>query len=68
MQVMTFPDRVAVKAQQVNVVRLVLSLLILPFWLLGVFVGVLFLVVSWAYAGAQVGFSDARSIRRERVE
>jgi hypothetical protein len=54
----TFPDRVAARAVEINVVKLLLSVLTLPFYVLGVVVAVLFLVVRFAYAGVQVGFGD----------
>lgn len=66
MDVMTFPDRVQARAQQVNVVRLLVSVLMIPFWIVGALVGILFLVVSWAYAACAVGFNDAKAVRRER--
>lgn len=64
----TFPDRVAEKAGQVNVVRLVLSVLALVPWALGVVVGVVFLAVAWMWAAAAIGFSDARAFRARAVK
>lgn len=64
----TFPDRVATKAGQVNVLRLLLSVLALIPWLLGVLVGVLFLAVAWMWAAAVIGFGDARTFRARSVK
>ena len=60
----SYVDRVADRAADVQVVRLLLSLLALPFWLLGLLVGVVWLAVRWCYAAAIVGFSDVK--RRSR--
>jgi hypothetical protein len=54
----TFPERVAERAQSVNVVKLVLSVLAFPFYVLGFVAGVLWLVVRWVYAAVAVGFAD----------
>lgn len=59
MAIATFPERVATRAQSVNVVKLLLSVLALPFYVLGIVAGVLWLVIQFAYAGVVVGFSDA---------
>ena len=58
MAIATFPERVATRAQSVNVIKLLLSVLALPFYLLGVLAAAVWLVVSFAYAGVQVGFAD----------
>jgi hypothetical protein len=68
MDVMTFPDRVAAKAVTVRPAKVLLSLLFLPFWVLGLAVGVLFVAVAWIWAACVVGFNDGRAVRRERVE
>ena len=60
----SYVDRVADRAADVQVVRLLLSLLALPFWLLGLLVGVLWLAIRWCYAAAIVGFGDVK--RRSR--
>lgn len=59
MAIASFPERVATRAQSVNVVKLLLSVLTLPFYVLGLVVGVVWLVLSFAYAGVLVGFGDA---------
>lgn len=51
-------DRVAARAAEVQFVRLVLSLLALPFFVLGLMVGVLWLAVRWCYAAVMVGFEQ----------
>ena len=53
-------DRVAAAAQNVKLLRLVLSVLAFPFYLLGLLAGFVVVVVMWIVAAAQVGFSDAR--------
>lgn len=59
----TFPDRVAERAQTVNVVKLLLSVLAFPFYVLGAVAGLVFVVVSWSYSAMVVGFGDVRSRR-----
>lgn len=56
----SFPERVASHAQQVNVVRLLLSILMVPFYVVGFSAGVVWLLVSWVYSGVVVGFRDVR--------
>ena len=51
-------DRVAARAAEVQFVRLLLSLLALPFFVVGVIVGVLWLAVRWCYAAVMVGFEQ----------
>lgn len=53
-------DRVAAAAQNVKPLRLVLSVLAFPFYLLGLLAGFVVVVVMWIVAAAQVGFSDVR--------
>jgi hypothetical protein len=55
---MSFPERVATKAADVQVGRLLLSLLALPFYVLGFAVGVLFAAIAWVYTAAVIGFRD----------
>jgi hypothetical protein len=59
----TFPERVAARAPSVNVIRLLLSVLAFPFYVLGVVVGLLFVSVQWAYSAVVVGFEDVRRRR-----
>lgn len=57
---MTMTERIAAKAADVRMLRVVLSLLALPFYVLGAAVGVLLVVGAWCYAAVLVGVSDAR--------
>ena len=59
----TFPERVAARAPSVNVIRLLLSVLAFPFYVLGVVVGLLLVSVQWAYSAVVVGVEDVRSRR-----
>lgn len=53
-----FADRVAARAVDVRIVKLLLSLIALPFWLLGMVAAVVWLAVRWCYAAVIVGFTD----------
>lgn len=53
-------DRVAAAAQTVKPLRLLLSVLAFPFYLLGLLAGLVVVVAMWFVAAAQVGFSDVR--------
>ena len=55
----SFPERVAVKAADVKVVALLLSLLAVPFYVLGLFAGLVWVAVRWVVAAVVVGFADA---------
>lgn len=59
-----FPDRVATKAADVRVGRLLLSLLALPFYVLGFVIGVVWVAIRWIFAAVVVGFADVGTIRR----
>ncbi len=59
----TFPERVATRAQSVNVLKLILSVLMVPLYVVGFVVGALWLAVSWSYAALVVGFGDAKRLR-----
>ena len=56
----TFPDRVVARAHEVNAAKILLSILALPFYVVGFVAGVVWLVVTFAYAGVQVGFGDVK--------
>lgn len=58
---MTFPTRVAARASELKFSRIILTVLALPFYALGFVVGLLIVAVSWVFAAAAVGASDARS-------
>lgn len=59
----SFPERVAVKAADVRLLRLVLSLLALPFYVLGAVAGFVWLAARWIYAAVVVGFADVTDRR-----
>lgn len=56
-------DRVGDRAADIKVVALLLSLIALPFYVLGVVVAVLWLAVKWCYAAVLVGFADVKGKR-----
>lgn len=60
----SFPERVAARAQQVSVARLLLSLLALPFYVLGLVAGVLLVAGAWVVSAAALGVEDVRSRAR----
>lgn len=62
MAVTTF-DQIAEKAASVQPLRLLLSIIAAPFYVVGVLIGVVWLLASWAYAAVLVGVSDARARR-----
>ena len=53
-------ERVQLQAAQVRVIRVLLSVVAAPFYVLGLTVAVLWVAVSWCIAAAQVGFADVR--------
>ena len=53
-------DRVADAAQNVKPLRLLLSVLAFPFYLLGLLAGLVVVVAMWIVAATQVGFADVR--------
>lgn len=61
-------DRVAAAAQTVKPLRLVLSVLAFPFYLLGLLAGLVVVTVMWIVAAAQVGFADVRKRNDADVE
>lgn len=58
---MSFVDRVAEQALAVRPVKLLLTLLALPFYLLGLVAGLVVVVVMFAYGAIKVGIADARA-------
>lgn len=54
----SYVERVADRAASIQASRLLLSLLALPFYLLGLLVGLLVVAFRWAYAAVLVGISD----------
>lgn len=59
----TYVDRVADRAAEIKVVALILSLIALPFYLLGGLVAIVWLAIRWSYAALLVGFADVKSKR-----
>lgn len=58
---MSAVDRVATAAQTVKPLRLALSVLAFPFYLLGAVAGLVAVVVVWVIAAVQVGYVDVRN-------
>lgn len=58
---MTFPARVAAKANELRPARVVLSVLAFPFYVVGLVVGVVWVAVAWAFAAVAVGVADVRA-------
>jgi hypothetical protein len=61
---MPYPEAVAARAAQLAPARVALSVLAFPFWLLGLLVGIVWVVVAWTVAAVQVGVADARGLSR----
>lgn len=57
---MAFIDRVAERALKVKPTRLLLSLLAFPFYLIGLLLGLLLVVVLFAWGALQTGIFDMR--------
>ena len=58
---MSYPQRVAARAADIQPTRALLSLLAAPFYALGFLVGILLVAVSWLFAAAALGVADARA-------
>ena len=58
-----YVERVAARAEQIKFIQLVLTVLALPFFIVGVIVGVVWLAVRWCYAAVIVGFET--SVKRD---
>lgn len=52
--------RIQTAATEVRLIRVLLSILAAPFYVVGTVVAVAFLAVTWCIAAAQVGFGDVR--------
>jgi len=64
-------DRVADRADEVQVLRLLLSVLAFPFYVLGFVAGAVWLAVRWCYAAVSVGWADVHDAKlkdREAVD
>ena len=59
----TMTDRIAAKAVDTRPLRILLSVLAMPFYVLGLVVGVLVVAATWCYAAVGVGITDARNRR-----
>lgn len=62
MATVTF-DRVAEQAAALQPLRVLLTILAAPFYVLGLAVGFVWLALAWAYAAVLVGVADARKAR-----
>jgi ABC-type sulfate transport system permease subunit len=56
-----FVDRVAVEALKVRPARIVLTVLALPFYVLGIVIGLLFVIAKFALGAIKVGIDDMRA-------
>ena len=55
----SFVDRVASQAAEVQLLRVLLTVIAFPFYVIGFVVAVLWVAARWIYAAAAVGFTDA---------
>jgi hypothetical protein len=55
-----FVDRVAEQALKVRLARVLLSVIAFPFYVVGLFVGVLLISASFMVAAARLGIADMR--------
>lgn len=65
---MSYPTRVAAKANELRPARIVLSVLSFPFYVLGLLVGLLIVLVGWVVAAVAVGVSDVKDRGRPQPE
>ena len=64
---MSYPQRVATKASEIQWAKVILSVLAAPFYALGFLVGLLLALLSFAGAAIAVGVADARNRGTEGV-
>lgn len=57
----SFPKRVATKASDIAVAKVLLTILALPFYVLGFVAGVVWVAVRWIFAAIVVGFGDVHA-------
>lgn len=57
-------DKVAARAHSITPLKVLLTVLAAPFWLLGAVVGLVWVALVWAGAAIAVGFTDARDRHR----
>lgn len=55
-----FTTKVAARAASITPVKVLLAILVAPFWLLGAVLSVLWVLLTWAYAAGAVGFGDVQ--------
>jgi hypothetical protein len=66
---MTLPDRLAQRAASVRFTRALLTVVVLPLFVLGWLAGAAFVGASWLWAAAAEGFATSRSaLGRDPVE
>jgi hypothetical protein len=63
---LAYTERVAERAAEVRFVQLLLTIIALPFFVLGWVVGLIWLAVRWCYAAVLVGFEQVA--KREGVD
>ena len=56
----SYSARVAAQAASIRPLRAALTVLAVPFYLLGLFVGLVFVAVLWAAGAVKLGLVDAR--------
>ena len=57
----TVGERIAERANQVKILTIILTILAMPFYVIGFVVGVAWMALRWTYAAVAVGFADARA-------
>lgn len=60
---MPFTARVAEKASTIRPARVALSVLVAPFYLLGLLVGIVWVLISWSAAAVMLGVDRVRGDR-----
>lgn len=63
---MALVDRVAAEASKLRPLQAVLTVLTVPFYLLGWLLGLLFVAIMFAFGAIRVGFNEARSRTGQR--
>lgn len=60
-----FVDQVAERAAEIRVARIILSLIALPFFVIGFVIGVLWVAARWVFAAAMIGFEQVTASSSE---
>jgi hypothetical protein len=55
---MKFSDRVAAHAADVQLIKVLLTVIAAPFYVLGVVIGLVLVSIQWIYSAVRVGISD----------